>query len=44
MQNGVKKIIDYVNENPDQYPWVKIDNTFSVTEIRVPLKLSLIHI
>lgn len=38
MQNGVKKIIDYVNENPDQYPWVKIDNTFSVTEIRVPLK------
>jgi hypothetical protein len=38
MQNGVKKIIDYANENPDQYPWVKIDNTFSVTEIRVPLK------
>lgn len=38
MQNGVKKIINYVNENPDQYPWVKIDNTFSVTEIRVPLK------
>jgi len=37
-QNGLKKIIDYVNENPDQYPWVKIDNTFSVTEIRVPLK------
>ncbi|SDH92748.1 IS1380 family transposase, partial [Halanaerobium congolense] len=38
MQSGVKKIIDYVNENPEQYPWTKIDNTFSVTEIRVPLK------
>ena len=38
MQSGVKKIIDYVSENPEQYPWTKIDNTFSVTEIRVPLK------
>ncbi|MTI60232.1 MAG: IS1380 family transposase [Firmicutes bacterium] len=38
MQKGVQKIISYVNENPEQYPWTVIDKTFSVTEIAVPLK------
>lgn len=38
MQKGVQKIIRYVNEHPDQYPWTPIDRTFSVTEITVPLR------
>lgn len=38
MQKGVQKIISYVNENPEQYPWTSIDKTFSVTEITVPLR------
>lgn len=38
MQKGVQKIISYINENPEQYPWTVIDKTFSVTEIAVPLK------
>lgn len=37
MQRGVQKIIAYVNEHPDQYKWIKINKTFSVTEITVPL-------
>jgi hypothetical protein len=38
MQKGVQKIVEYLNEHPDQYPWTNIDKTFSVTEITVPLK------
>lgn len=37
MYDSVQKIIDYVNQNNSQYPWQKIDNIFSVTEITVPL-------
>lgn len=38
MQKGVQRIVDYVNENQEQYPWTPIDKTFSVTEITIPLK------
>lgn len=37
MQKGVQKIIAYVNEHPEQYQWININKTFSVTEITVPL-------
>jgi hypothetical protein len=37
MNQSVTKIIDYVNQHPFDYPWTKIDRTFSVTEITVPL-------
>lgn len=38
MQKGVQKIVAYVNEHPEQYPWTPINKIISVTEITVPLK------
>ena len=37
MQNGVKKIVDYVISHPAEYKWQEIDKTFSATDIFVPL-------
>lgn len=37
MQKGIPKIIDYVNDHPQDYHWTTINKTFSVTEITVPL-------
>ena len=37
MQNGVKKIVDYVISHPGEYKWQEIDKTFSATDIFVPL-------
>jgi hypothetical protein len=37
MQNGVKKIVDYVVSHPAEYKWQEIDKTFSATDIFVPL-------
>lgn len=37
MYDSVHKIIDYVNSHPSQYHWQKIDKTFAVTEITIPL-------
>lgn len=37
MQNGVKKIVDYVVSHPTDYHWQEIDKTFSATDIFVPL-------
>lgn len=38
MQKGVQKIVDYINEHPEQYPWTPINKVISVTEITVPLE------
>jgi hypothetical protein len=35
--SNVQKIVAYVNENPEVYPWIDIDAMFSVSEISVPL-------
>ncbi len=40
MQKDVQKIIAYVNEHPEEYPFTKIKKTFSVTEITVPCTTS----
>lgn len=37
MQKGVQKIITYINEHLQEYQWIEINKTFSVTEITVPL-------
>ena len=37
MQNGVKKIVDYVVSLPAEYKWQEIDKTFSATDIIVPI-------
>lgn len=37
MKKGDPKIIAYVNENPEQYQWININKTFSVTEMTVLL-------
>jgi len=37
MQNGVKRIVDYVVSHTTDYHWQKIDKTFSATDIFVPL-------
>ena len=37
MQNGVKKIVDYVISHRAEYKWQEIDKTFSTTDIFVPL-------
>ncbi|MFA6753476.1 MAG: IS1380 family transposase [Bacilli bacterium] len=37
MQKGVQKIVDYINEHPEEYPWTPINEIISVTEITVPL-------
>lgn len=37
MNSSIKKIIAYINENPQQYFWQSISSKLSVTEITVPL-------
>lgn len=37
MQANLQKIIAYVNEHPEDYPWIRIDKVFSAAEITVPL-------
>lgn len=37
MYSSVKKIISYINENPQDYQWQSISSKISVTEITLPL-------
>lgn len=37
MYSSIKKIIAYINENPEDYSWEAISSNFSVTEITLPL-------
>jgi len=35
--SGIHKIINFANKNQDQFPWQKIDENYSVTEVRTAL-------
>ncbi|NOW24735.1 hypothetical protein [Clostridium butyricum] len=37
MYSSLKKIIEYINENPKDFKWENISSNFQVTEITLPL-------